>query len=83
MVSLFVLEVLFFVITALLAKRKGRNPFLWGIAGACGIIVTLIGLAYFEDFKKLTEEQIKKSKVKEKIFSMKKDRKFFLNQLGN
>ncbi len=51
MVSLFVLEVLFFVITALLAKRKGRNPFLWGIAGACGIIVTLIGLAYFEDFK--------------------------------
>ena len=52
------LEILFLVITGLLAKRKGRNPFLWGIAGAFGLIITLIVLAFFADIKKLTEEQI-------------------------
>lgn len=37
---------LFGVLTGLLAKRKNRNPWGWGIAGAFSLILALLVLAF-------------------------------------
>jgi len=60
---------LFVALTAVLARRKHRNVWLWGLNGFCGVIGALIALAFFGDLEKMTPEEAKRSRFKEKIVS--------------
>jgi len=61
------LGILFVVMTGYLAKRKHRNPWLWGVAAVFGLFLTLIALAFFGDLATMSPEQVKKSILKERI----------------
>jgi hypothetical protein len=53
----------------LLAKRKGRNIYIWAVNGISGALIALIGLAFFINLKDNTDPAvILKSKKREKIF---------------
>jgi len=60
---------LFIVITVLLARRKHRNPWLWGVNGFFGVVLALIALAFFGDLEKMPPEEAQKSRVREKVAS--------------
>jgi hypothetical protein len=50
-----------------IAKRKHRNIWLWKAAGAFGFLVALIAILGFKDLNSLSEEDQKRSRLKEKI----------------
>lgn len=68
LITIFLVYILFVIVTIMLAMRKHRNPALWGLAAAFGLLITLIGLAFFQDMNKLTMEEVVKSKKREQIF---------------
>lgn len=53
--------------TVILAQRKHRNIYFWGISAYLNMIATLIALAFFGDLALLNEEEKKKSLQKERI----------------
>lgn len=55
------------VIVGSLAKRKHRNPWCWGVAGALGFLVALIAILCFHDAAELTDDQRSQSKKREWI----------------
>ena len=50
-----------------IAKRKHRNTWLWKASGAFGFLVALVSILCFKDLNSLSEEDQKRSRLKEKI----------------
>lgn len=53
------------VVTALIAKRKHRNSWLWGVAGALGFPVAFVAILCFGDFAQLTPAEQQRSRNRE------------------
>ena len=60
--------VFFAALTGLLAARKGRDVWLWATAAFVGLFITLIGLAFFGDIRKMNQKEANESKQRENIF---------------
>ncbi len=49
-----------------IARRKHRSTWLWRVTGALGFPIELVAILFFKDFHSLSEEQQKRSRLKEK-----------------
>ena len=63
-----ILVCLFFaVVVGALAKRKNRNPWLWGFAGAMSWLISLLALAFLPYRCETGEHDVTNEQAKEKI----------------
>jgi len=50
-----------------IARKKHRNIWLWRVTGALGFPIALVTILLFKDYHSLSEEQQKRSQLKEKL----------------
>ena len=67
LLTILVILIVFGSIIGAIAKRKHRNIWLWRITGALGFPVGLVAILLFKDLNSLSEEDQKRSRLKEKI----------------
>ena len=64
-----IINLVFAVLTYLLAQRKGREALYWATAGGITPLFTILGLAFFRNLSEpQIEEDVEKSLKREKVF---------------